>query len=62
MKDKPKIVNCPQCGESVEWKAASKWRPFCSKRCHLIDLGAWASEEYSVASEPQRPLEDGEYS
>jgi endogenous inhibitor of DNA gyrase (YacG/DUF329 family) len=24
------------------------WRPFCSERCKLIDLGAWASEEYKV--------------
>jgi endogenous inhibitor of DNA gyrase (YacG/DUF329 family) len=24
------------------------WRPFCSERCKLIDLGAWASERYRV--------------
>jgi endogenous inhibitor of DNA gyrase (YacG/DUF329 family) len=24
------------------------WRPFCSERCKMIDLGAWASEEYKV--------------
>jgi len=23
-------------------------RPFCSERCKLIDLGAWASEAYRV--------------
>jgi len=25
--------------------------PFCSERCRLLDLGAWASEKY-VVSEP----------
>ena len=44
-----RIVACPQCGRSVEWTAASRWRPFCSERCKMIDLGAWASEEYRVA-------------
>jgi uncharacterized protein len=32
----------------VEWTAASVWRPFCSERCKLIDLGAWAEERYRV--------------
>jgi endogenous inhibitor of DNA gyrase (YacG/DUF329 family) len=41
-------VACPQCRAAVAWTAASKWRPFCSERCKLIDLGAWASERYRV--------------
>jgi endogenous inhibitor of DNA gyrase (YacG/DUF329 family) len=24
-------------------------RPFCSERCRIIDLGNWASEDYSVS-------------
>jgi endogenous inhibitor of DNA gyrase (YacG/DUF329 family) len=32
----------------VEWTEASKYRPFCSDRCRLIDLGAWASDRYVV--------------
>ena len=48
-----KTVACPQCGAAVEWTPASVWRPFCSERCKLIDLGAWASERYRVpAAEP----------
>ena len=43
-----KTVGCPQCGKPVEWVATSRWRPFCSERCKLIDLGAWASERYRV--------------
>jgi endogenous inhibitor of DNA gyrase (YacG/DUF329 family) len=43
---KPRVVKCPQCNAPVPWTAESKWRPFCSERCKLIDLGAWASERY----------------
>jgi hypothetical protein len=42
-----RTVACPTCGKPVAW-AASAWRPFCSERCKLIDLGAWASERYRV--------------
>jgi endogenous inhibitor of DNA gyrase (YacG/DUF329 family) len=30
---------------------ASKWRPFCSERCRLIDLGEWLDETHRI-SEP----------
>jgi uncharacterized protein len=47
---KPRAVKCPQCGSEVPWTPESKWRPFCSERCKLIDLGAWASERYRIAT------------
>lgn len=48
-----RTVSCPHCGAPVAWTPASKWRPFCSERCKLIDLGAWAAEKYRVpAVEP----------
>ena len=34
-------VNCPTCGKTVVWGEISPFRPFCSKRCQLIDLGEW---------------------
>jgi uncharacterized protein len=43
-----RLVRCPQCGGESPWSAANKWRPFCSERCKMIDLGAWASESYRV--------------
>jgi endogenous inhibitor of DNA gyrase (YacG/DUF329 family) len=43
--------NCPTCGKPIEWTPASKWRPFCSERCRLIDLGAWLSEQRSIPGE-----------
>ena len=42
-------VRCPNCGLEVTWDAQSKFRPFCSERCKMIDLGAWASDGYSIA-------------
>ncbi|MDR0247389.1 MAG: DNA gyrase inhibitor YacG [Burkholderiales bacterium] len=43
-------VTCPQCGASVVWTPTSRWKPFCSERCKLLDLGAWANESYRIAS------------
>ncbi len=53
----PHTVACPQCGTPVEWSARSPFRPFCSERCKLIDLGAWAAERYRVPDE-EPPLDD----
>lgn len=44
------MVNCPTCGKQVIWDELSNWRPFCSKRCQLIDLGEWAAEEKRIPS------------
>jgi endogenous inhibitor of DNA gyrase (YacG/DUF329 family) len=44
-------VKCPQCGKVVEYKD-NEFRPFCSERCKLLDLGAWADEKYSLPAEP----------
>ena len=41
-------VRCPQCGGEALWSPENAYRPFCSERCKLIDLGAWASESYRV--------------
>jgi hypothetical protein len=45
------IVKCPTCERPLEWSAASPFRPFCSERCKLIDLGAWLSEERAIPAE-----------
>lgn len=49
---KPRRVKCPTCDKSVAWIAEEKFRPFCSERCKLIDLGEWAAEEKKIAGEP----------
>lgn len=53
--DKATRVPCPTCGAAVTWCAdASPWRPFCSERCRLLDLGAWFTGDRAI------PGEDGE--
>ncbi len=44
-------VPCPTCGKDVLWAESSPFRPFCSKRCQLIDLGEWAAEEKRIPSQ-----------
>ncbi|MGR8933225.1 MAG: DNA gyrase inhibitor YacG [Gammaproteobacteria bacterium] len=46
-----KIVKCPTCGKPVPWLAAQTFKPFCSKRCKLIDLGEWIMEEKVIPGE-----------
>lgn len=48
----PRTVACPNCGRSVPWVRESRWRPFCSERCRLIDLGEWFDEDHRI-SEPK---------
>ena len=45
-------VPCPRCREPAEFSPRNKYRPFCSKRCKLIDLGAWANDEYAIPGDP----------
>lgn len=53
----PRTFPCPRCGEASTWEG-NEYRPFCSERCKLIDLGAWASEEYKLPTQdaPQAGL------
>ncbi|MDP5238455.1 DNA gyrase inhibitor YacG [Uliginosibacterium sp. 31-16] len=55
----PRLVSCPHCGKSVLWTPESRFRPFCSERCKLIDIGAWASGAYVVPGQ-ETPLPDEE--
>jgi hypothetical protein len=60
-------VKCPTCRRPVEWTPESVYRPFCSERCRLIDLGAWLSEQRAIPGEapaqdqqaPDDPAEKG---
>ncbi|MDH3588010.1 MAG: DNA gyrase inhibitor YacG [Gammaproteobacteria bacterium] len=47
----PVSVACPTCQTSVEWSPESTWRPFCSDRCRLIDLGEWFNEQHRIADD-----------
>ena len=44
-------VKCPTCQREIDW-SQSPYRPFCSERCKLIDLGAWLTEKHAIPGEP----------
>ncbi|WP_298443212.1 DNA gyrase inhibitor YacG [uncultured Ferrimonas sp.] len=50
-------VKCPTCETDVVWQAQSTFRPFCSERCKLIDLGEWAEERHTIAGKTELPDE-----
>ena len=52
-----KKIICPNCGKKGTWATENKFRPFCSERCKLIDLGGWADETHRVAGESANPNE-----
>lgn len=51
-------VKCPNCKKENLYSEENSFRPFCSKRCKLIDLGEWAEESYSIAAEKQEWSEE----
>ncbi|MCL2076715.1 MAG: DNA gyrase inhibitor YacG [Betaproteobacteria bacterium] len=42
---------CPHCNRETPRRTENPWRPFCSERCKLIDLGNWAGERYRLPEE-----------
>ena len=46
-----KKISCPTCGKQTTWCPENTFRPFCSDRCKLIDLGEWASETRKIPGE-----------
>ncbi|MEC4673332.1 MAG: DNA gyrase inhibitor YacG [Nitrospirota bacterium] len=49
------IVSCHSCRQQVEWEG-NPYRPFCSRRCQILDLGVWISEGYRIPDEHELPL------
>jgi hypothetical protein len=43
---------CPICDKPASTDAGNKWRPFCSQRCKLADLGQWFAERYTIPADP----------
>ena len=49
-------VVCPTCKKKFDYYT-SDFRPFCSEKCRLIDLGQWLNESYTVPVEKLTPEE-----
>jgi endogenous inhibitor of DNA gyrase (YacG/DUF329 family) len=52
------IVKCPTCRREVDWSAESPYRPFCSDRCRLIDLGAWLTEKHTIPGDDDSGVDE----
>jgi len=56
---KTKQVPCPHCSELSDFSPSNPYRPFCSERCKMIDLGDWASENYRIPDKnPPKDFEE----
>ncbi len=51
------IIRCPKCGKITTWEE-NPHKPFCSKRCKILDLGAWAAEEYVIEEKEEKKDKD----
>ena len=45
------MPTCPLCRKEAVWQD-NPFRPFCSERCKMTDLGRWAAEEYRIPDKP----------
>ncbi|HEX2548240.1 MAG TPA: DNA gyrase inhibitor YacG [Gammaproteobacteria bacterium] len=53
---KHKNIECPTCSKKNTWTEENLSRPFCSPRCKLIDLGAWADESHRIPGGPAEQI------
>lgn len=60
MSTKLSDIHCPTCQKKNTWKPDNTFKPFCSERCKLIDLGAWADESHRIPSEEKPTDEEAE--
>ncbi|MGH8457594.1 MAG: DNA gyrase inhibitor YacG [Stenotrophobium sp.] len=58
----PGTHTCPQCGQPARLDQGNPWRPFCSERCKLLDLGEWFSGSHAIPADSDGdppPQDDG---
>ncbi len=50
-------MRCPICRQETFAKG-NPFRPFCSQRCKLIDLGNWLAGRYRISTLADRQQQD----
>jgi endogenous inhibitor of DNA gyrase (YacG/DUF329 family) len=58
MLDSMVLRPCPTCRKPTPWEG-NPFKPFCSKRCQVQDLGAWSSESYRIPENPREEAGEG---
>lgn len=43
-------MRCPVCNKQTR-SEDNPFRPFCSERCKLVDLGEWMAEGYRITGD-----------
>lgn len=51
---------CPMCDNVVSWEG-NVYRPFCSRRCQLVDLHGWFHERYQLPQDEEDDLNELEH-
>ncbi len=51
------MINCPHCNKKTSTDSSNEFRPFCSEKCKLIDLGEWANETKKIS----RPIQSEDF-
>ena len=52
------LIKCPRCGNETSFEG-NPYRPFCSERCKLVDLGKWVTGTYRIPTKAEEEEEDG---
>ena len=52
-------IKCPTCRRELDWESAP-FRPFCSERCRLTDLGAWLTEQRAIPGDTAAAAPDAD--
>jgi len=51
-------VKCPTCQQPVQWLPEQLFKPFCSERCKMVDLGEWVMEAKRIPGEAVIDLDE----
>jgi endogenous inhibitor of DNA gyrase (YacG/DUF329 family) len=54
------VQPAPVCSYCRRHPIDPAWRPFCSRRCQLADLGRWISNDYRIPGPPPEEQPDDE--
>lgn len=57
MSHKPLLGRCPHCGKPALIEPSNAFRPFCSERCKLLDLGDWMNGRFAIPVEPSEGVD-----
>ncbi len=55
----PTTTACPNCGKK-SIVSDNPYRPFCSRKCKMVDLAAWITDKYSIAFTEEPDMSDSQ--